>query len=197
LDCLSATSLARRFSRSRPSCSRPHSASRFASLDRSTAACMRRGQTIRLLRCKDFAVKSTRGNCRVLTDAQVQRVLDWNMQIQAWNELRKQVPTHRAFAKANKMDPDVLLSWLSTLDQRIELLVRIRDWNRAFRALLSARAKIDTLRGLAREFGVSETTIQNCVRRKGEYKQASPERIAETRALRRVRLNRLRRLNLY
>jgi lambda repressor-like predicted transcriptional regulator len=137
------------------------------------------------------------GRTRVLTDAQVQRILTWHKQVQAWNEQRKEVPTLRAFARVNRMDPRTLSRWLPTLDQKIELIFRARSWHRAIRKLLAARAELDTLRGLAREFGVSDNTIQNCIRRKGKYKQASPELLATTRVQRRARLDRLRRMNLY
>ena len=142
-------------------------------------------------------MRSTRGKSRVLSDAQVQRVLVWNLRLQAWNEERKKVPTLRAFARANRIDQRTVLRLLPTLDERIEQLIRIREWHRELTKILAARAQIDTLRGLAREFGVSENTIAWVVRRKGEYKQASPELIEETRIRRRIRLDRLRRMNLY
>lgn len=142
-------------------------------------------------------MKSTRGRPRALTDAQVQRILTWNLRLQAWNELRKTVPTLRAFARANRMDPTTVFRWLPTLDEKIDLLIRIREWHHAVEDLVSARAQFDTLRGLAREFGVSENTIAAVIRCKGEYKQASPECISQTRIQRRIRLERMRRMNLY
>lgn len=142
-------------------------------------------------------MKSTRGRQRVLNDAQVQRVLRCNLQLQAWNEERKKVPTLRAIARAAGVDQRTVLRWLPTLDRDIELLIRIRKWHRALSKLLAARARIESMRGLAREFGVSDTTIGRVARCNGEYKQASPELIAETRLQRRVRLDRLKRMNLY
>jgi DNA-binding transcriptional regulator YhcF (GntR family) len=142
-------------------------------------------------------VKSTRGKRRVLNDAQVQRILRWNLQVQEWNEKRMKVPTLRAFARANGIDPRTVTRQLPGLDRKIELLMRIRRWHRALSELLEARAQLDTLRGLAREFRVSDNTIQSVIRRRGEYKQASPELLDEARAQRRVRLERLTRMNLY
>ena len=142
-------------------------------------------------------MKSTSGRRRALTDAQVQRILTWNLRVQAWNEQRKQVATLRAFAQANHMNPSTLLRWLPTLDQKLDLIVRIHKWHCAVGQLLSIRAQFETLRGLAREFGVSENTIASVIRRKGEYKQVSPELMANLRLRRRARLDRLRRMNLY
>jgi len=142
-------------------------------------------------------VKSTRGGRRALSDAQVQRILIWNMRVQILKELRKDVPTLRAFSRANRVDQKTLLRWVPVIDQKIRLLIRVRDWGRAQKKLQVARMQLDTLRGLAKEFGVSDTTIQSVVRRKGAYKQVSPELVAQARAARRVRLERLRQMNLY
>jgi transposase-like protein len=95
------------------------------------------------------------------------------------------------------MDPTTLARLLPKLDQKIELFMRIRAWYPADRELRAARAQIDTLRGLAREFGIAENTIYAVIRRNGEYKQVSPELAAETRNKRRAQLDRLRRLHLY
>ncbi|MEJ1961059.1 MAG: hypothetical protein WDO56_05720 [Gammaproteobacteria bacterium] len=133
----------------------------------------------------------------MLNDAQVQRVLRCNLQLQAWNEERKKVlrsgpsPARLGWIKG----PCCAGCPRSTRD--IELLIRIRKWHRALSKLLAARARIESMRGLAREFGVSDTTIGRVARCNGEYKQASPELIAETRLQRRVRLDRLKRMNLY
>jgi hypothetical protein len=63
--------------------------------------------------------------------------------------------------------------------------------------LLAARAQLETLRGFAREFRVSDNTIAAALRRKGEYKQVSPELLSATRFHRQAHLDRLKRLNLY
>jgi hypothetical protein len=86
---------------------------------------------------------------------------------------------------------------LPKLDQKLELLMRIRDWHHAHRELLAARAQLETLRGFAREFGVSDNTITGALRRNGEYKQASPELLSTTRFHRKVHLDRLKRMYLY
>ena len=142
-------------------------------------------------------MKTTKGRRRALTDAQVQRLLAWHLRLAAWQKQRQQVPTLRAFARTNHIDARSLSRLLPKLDQKLELLVRIRDWHCAHRELLAARAQIETLRGLARELQVSDNTIAAAVRRKGEYKQASPELLSATRFHRKAQLDRLKRLYLY
>lgn len=69
----------------------------------------------------------------------------------------------------------------------------ILEWYDAWLALKAQRAKVRTLRQLAKDLGVSPGAITSAVRRRGQFKQASPEyRDAEIRT-RRERLARLRR----
>lgn len=142
-------------------------------------------------------MKTTKGNPRVLTDAQIQRILVRHARLQAWQKRRAQIPTLRAFARAHGIDQKSLLRLLPKLDAKIEFLLHVRAWYHEERELLASREQIDTLRGLAREFGVSTTTIGVVVRHNGEYKQVSPELRAATRIERRTHLDRLRRLGLY
>jgi transposase len=52
---------------------------------------------------------------------------------------------------------------------------QVLAWHAAILELKAKRSSIKTIRQLAKEFGVSTAAINGVVRRRGEYKQASPE----------------------
>ena len=56
------------------------------------------------------------------------------------------------------------------------------------RAILEWHRNRKSLKRLARELGVSQNTIQSCIRRNGQYKQASPELRRVALRVRRQRL---------
>lgn len=134
---------------------------------------------------------------RRLTRAQVQRILAWHASLESWREKRSRVPTLSAFACENHMHPHTLLRLLPKLNRKIELLVRIREWDRAYRKLLKPLKPTMTLRDLVKECGTCETTVVSAIRRKGQYKAAPPESFAEIRLQRSARIERLKRQNLY
>ncbi len=54
----------------------------------------------------------------------------------------------------------------------------ILTWHARFRAWKALRSTLKSQRQLAREFGVSQSTISLAIRNQGQYKQVSPDRRA-------------------
>lgn len=65
-------------------------------------------------------------------------------------------------------------------------------WYDAWLALKAQRAKVVTLRQLAKDLGVSPGAVTSAVRRRGQFKQSSPEFREETLRANRARLARVR-----
>lgn len=130
---------------------------------------------------------------RLLTTAQVQRILAWHERGESWRRQRKRVLSLGMFARRIHMSQGTLERLLPELDQEIERMLRIREWHRAHRELYAARGQMDTVRGLAREFGVTAATVLSAVRRKGQYKMPPPELITLARIQRRAPLKRRKR----
>jgi hypothetical protein len=75
-------------------------------------------------------------------------------------------------------------------DRQVDLILAEHVRFLAWRTL---RRNVKSQRELAREFGVSQSTISLAIRSKGQYKQASPENRLRTIALRQGRVSQLRR----
>lgn len=73
-----------------------------------------------------------------------------------------------------------------------EQVAAVMRWYDAWLALKDQRAKVKSLRGLAAELGVSPGAVTSAVRRRGQFKQASPEAREETLRANRARLARIR-----
>lgn len=69
-----------------------------------------------------------------------------------------------------------------------EQVKKVLDWYTSWLALKAQRAKVPTLRQVAKELGVSFGAVLSAVRRKGQFKQASPEHREVTLRERRVRV---------
>lgn len=60
----------------------------------------------------------------------------------------------------------------SLTDRQVSIIL---EWHARYLALRAIRNELETQRELARELGVSQSTISRVVRMGGKYKQESPE----------------------
>jgi hypothetical protein len=138
-------------------------------------------------------MKSTLGQPRALTDAQVQTVLEWDKRKDEWRRRRAGHPTFKALVKELGVGEYVVQAairrgreyvappvWDRPVGRpprlpALGILKRIHDWNEEHLALRKLREEIGTQASLARQLGVSTSVVQAAIRCGGQYKQASRE----------------------
>ncbi|MEP7247552.1 MAG: hypothetical protein ABI885_28250 [Gammaproteobacteria bacterium] len=154
-------------------------------------------------------MKSVHGHPRLLTDAEVARILDWHQDVVAWQRLRDAVKTKRQLARELHVTPATLAAAIRRGDSERNttipkptrgrkpalaetLLSTILDWHAEVLVVEAMRKTIWTQQDLALELGVAPATVAYAVAHGGEYKQASPEKRATELARRQRRLAKLR-----
>jgi hypothetical protein len=138
-------------------------------------------------------MKSTLGQPRRLTDAQVQIVLAWDQRKDEWRRRRTRHATFKALVKELSVDEYVVIAairrgceyvappvWCRPVGRpprlpEPEILKRIHEWNEEHVALRKLRSQIGTQASLARQLGVSRSVVQAAISCGGRYKQASRE----------------------
>jgi AraC-like DNA-binding protein len=157
---------------------------------------------------------STRGNRRILTDAQVENILAWYEGYRALRVRWCAVKTQKQLAAELGVAPRTIQHLVDRgpdyrppgpMDRSRGRRPQIRDqatralvhaWHAETVALRDLLKCAGTIQAVANEFGVSPATIQRIITTKGTYKQVSPEKLRQEIARHRRHLANLRERNL-
>ncbi|HVZ32959.1 MAG TPA: hypothetical protein VG963_11060 [Polyangiaceae bacterium] len=158
--------------------------------------------------------KSTLGQPRLLTDAQVQEILEWHERFRALSERRHASKSKRQLAAALGLtlhDIDHIIAHADTEAPAPQGTRRrgrppkthspavracVQAWYAQRVELNRLRERLGTVKHIAIKFHVSPSVIWRILNTGGAYKQVSPERRDEEVARRRRRLALLRERNL-